>query len=196
MTSSGMAASYPISLEVDPAAPQNRLSVLLRIFYAIPHIIVIYLLITALQVVTFIAWIAILITGSYPQGMMNFAVGVLRWQVRAGCYYALLTDKYPPFSMEDVRDYPIRLNVAPQISGRNRLTVFFRILMIIPHAIALAVLGIVAYVCVVIIWIAALVTGTAPAGLHDFVANVMKWSARVQGYSLLMTDEYPPFQMG
>lgn len=194
--SSGMAASYPISLEVDPAAAQNRLSVLLRILYAIPHYIVIYLLNIALEVVTLIAWIVILITGNYPQGLMNFAVGVLRWQVRAFGYYALLTDKYPPFSLEDVRDYPIRLNVDPQLSGRNRLTVFFRIIMLIPHVIVLALLGIVAYVCVVIMWIVALITGTAPAGLHDFVANVMKWGARVQGYGLLMTDQYPPFQMG
>ena len=51
-------------------------------------------------VVWVIAWFAIMITGSYPQGLFNFVVGVMRWGVRVEAYMLLLTtDRYPPFSL-------------------------------------------------------------------------------------------------
>ena len=48
-----------------------------------------------------IAWFAILITGRYPKGLFNYVVGVFRWSIRVSAYmYLLVTDQYPPFSME------------------------------------------------------------------------------------------------
>ena len=40
-----------------------------------------------------------------------------------------------------------------------------------------------------------LFTGRWPAGLREFVLNVYRWYLRVQTYFLLLTDEYPPFQL-
>jgi hypothetical protein len=42
----------------------------------------------------------ILFTGNYPKGLYNFSVGFMRWMTRVGAYGFLLTDKYPPFSMD------------------------------------------------------------------------------------------------
>jgi hypothetical protein len=91
--------------------------------------------------------------------------------------------------------YPVDLEVdgaAPQ----SRLTVFFRILLVIPHAIIVGLLGIVAAVIWFISWFAIAFTGSYPAGMLNFTVNFLHWSARMQGYMWLLTDKYPPFAMG
>ena len=47
-----------------------------------------------------VAWFAILFTGRYPAGLYEFAVGVLRWDMRVEAYLLLMRDEYPPFSMQ------------------------------------------------------------------------------------------------
>ncbi len=55
----------------------------------------------AALVVVFIAQFAILFTGSFPEGMHSFVVGVYRWwDSRINAYVYGLTDSYPPFSMK------------------------------------------------------------------------------------------------
>jgi hypothetical protein len=190
-----MASTYPIVLEVDPAAPQNRLTVFFRLLMIIPQAIVLAFVGIAAYIVTIIAWFVILFTGTYPEGMLRFAIGALRWGIRVQGYAYLLTDRYPPFSLEAVSDYPIRPDAAVQSTGRNRLTVFFRIIMIIPHAIIVQVLGYAVAVVVFIGWVAALFTGSVPEGLHNFVAGYCRWYARYIGYAMLLRDEYPPFSL-
>jgi hypothetical protein len=68
---------------------------------AIPHFIVLYFLYIAVVVVQIIAWFAILFTGSYPKGMFDFVLGVVRWSIRVMAYaFILVTDKYPPFAID------------------------------------------------------------------------------------------------
>ena len=74
---------------------------LVKWFLAIPHFIVLILLAIAVVVVTIISWFAILFTGQHPRGMHAFTVGVLRWANRVNGYaFMLVTDKYPPFSLQ------------------------------------------------------------------------------------------------
>ena len=81
--------------------PANLWNVGLRIFYAIPHIIIVGALGVAWAVTAVIAWFAILFTGAYPEGLANFALGVFRWQTRVESYVVyLLRDEYPPFSLD------------------------------------------------------------------------------------------------
>jgi len=70
-----------------------------RIFLGIPHFIVLIFLVFAWWVTSFVAWLAILLTGAYPQGLYDFGVGVLRWLLRVEAYMLLLIDEYPPFSL-------------------------------------------------------------------------------------------------
>ena len=73
---------------------------LVKWFLAIPHYIVLWFLWIAAAVAIVIAWFAILFTGRYPHGLLDFVVGVGRWTVRIAAYMALLvTDEYPPFSL-------------------------------------------------------------------------------------------------
>jgi hypothetical protein len=93
-------APYPASVTVvDPAAPRDRLTVALRILLAIPHFIVLFFVVFAWWVTSIVAWVAILLTGAYPQGLYDFGVGALRWLMRVEAYMLLLVDDYPPFSL-------------------------------------------------------------------------------------------------
>jgi hypothetical protein len=74
---------------------------LVKWFLAIPHYIILTFLGIGAFFVWIIAWFAILFTGRYPRGLFNYIVGVLRWGLRVTAYAALLiTDRYPPFSLE------------------------------------------------------------------------------------------------
>jgi hypothetical protein len=92
---------YPTTYQVSyPEGPRDRLSVGLRIIYAIPHLVVLLFLNIGWLVTSIIAWFAILFTGAYPPGLYRFAVGVMRWHVRVESYLFLMRDEYPPFSLE------------------------------------------------------------------------------------------------
>ena len=79
----------------------NRWLPLVKWFLAIPHYIVLIVLFVVVIVLIIIAWFAILFTGRYPRGIFNFVVGTGRWAQRVGGYaFLLVTDRYPPFSLE------------------------------------------------------------------------------------------------
>jgi hypothetical protein len=92
-----------IHLELDyPDVEQdlNRWMPLVKWFLAIPHYIVLAFLAAGAVIAWVIAWIAILLTGKYPQGLFDYVVGVGRWMLRVNAYaFLLVTDKYPPFSL-------------------------------------------------------------------------------------------------
>lgn len=93
--------SAHIEMSYPDASGLNRWLPLVKWFLAIPHLIVLAVLEIAALVVTIIAWFAILFTGTYPRGMFDFVVGVMRWALRVMAYALILvTDKYPPFSLE------------------------------------------------------------------------------------------------
>jgi hypothetical protein len=89
-------------------------------------------------------------------------------------------------------NYPVMYNQDPP-EKRNRLTVFFRVLMVIPLAIWACIWGIAFFVAVVIAWFAILFTGRWPAGLYEFAASFTRYSGRVLAYCYLIVDIYPPF---
>ena len=94
-------APYPASVEiVDPAGQRDRVTVGLRLLLAIPHIIVLVLVLFGWCLATVIAWFVILFTGGYPKQLYDFGVGALRWLLRVEAYCLLLVDDYPPFSLE------------------------------------------------------------------------------------------------
>lgn len=80
----------------------NPYLVLIKWFLAIPHFLIIFVLLSIVIVMTLVVWLLILFTGQYPKQLFDFVVGVLRWDVRAFCYAILLTtDEYPPFTLEE-----------------------------------------------------------------------------------------------
>jgi Domain of unknown function (DUF4389) len=74
---------------------------LVKWLLAIPHYVVLFFLYIAVFFVVIFAWFAILFTGRYPRSLFDFVVGVGRWHLRVAAYmFILVTDKYPPFSLE------------------------------------------------------------------------------------------------
>ena len=88
--------------------------------------------------------------------------------------------------------HPIRLVVNDDLQ-RNRLTVFFRIILAIPHFVWLLLWGVVAVLAVIANWFATLVKGESPGGLHNFLATYLRYQTHVWAYTLILADPYPGF---
>jgi hypothetical protein len=88
--------------------------------------------------------------------------------------------------------HPVQVVVTDDLQ-RNRLTVFFRGLLAIPHYIVLMLWSIVAEIAIVIAWFAALITGRVPAGLHNFIASWLRYTTHVYAYVFILADPFPPF---
>jgi len=215
----GRAEAYPVQVRVEPALEgRNRLTTAFRILLALPHLVLVGGPMAAVMswmwgaqedgspdwgsgggvlgvvavVMAIVAWFAILFTGRHPAGLWDLSAYYLRWRTRAVAYTALLRDEYPPFGEGD---YPAALDLPRPEGPRDRLTVGFRILLALPHLLALWVLGIAWFLTVLIAWVAILFTGRHPASLYEFSVGVLRWNLRVEAYLLLLRDEYPHFSL-
>lgn len=91
-----------------------------------------------------------------------------------------------------VEPHPIRLVVTDDLK-RSRLTVFFRLVLAIPHFIWIALWGVATAFAVLFAWFAALFTKRVPLGLHDFIARYVRYQVHVFAYMTLAANPYPPF---
>lgn len=191
-------AGYPIAFTFDPPERVARWRPLVHWLLAIPHYVVLWALGVVTSIVVVIAWFAGVFAGRVPEGLLSFIAMYTRYNARVTNYLLFLQGDYPPFDFStDFRDsgaYPhLRIDVAPQVTGRSRLTIFFRYFMVIPHAVVLFFIGIAAYVVMFIGFFAVLILGRWPAGLRSFMVGTQRWTTRVGAYFYLLTDEYPPF---
>ncbi len=210
---------YAARLDVDYPARLDRVSTAFRMFMIIPIAIVSAVLSAAAvssvtvinqsgQVVTqvsrsgggiagglFLATaLMIVFRQRYPRWWFDFALQLNRFLARIGAYAVLLTDRYP--STVEQQSVHLDLDYPDARSDLNRWLPLVKWFLVIPHLVVLAVLGIGAFVAVVIAWFAILFTGRYPRPLFDYVVGVARWALRVQAYAtLLVTDRYPPFSL-
>jgi hypothetical protein len=160
----------------------------------IPHWFALFFVYIGTFLAIVVAWFAVLITGRYPRGLYDYVAGTLRWTNRVTAYSYLMTEQYPPFSLGDEPQYPIRTHFEyPPNIARWRPLVHW--ILVIPHVIALWFVGIGAFFAFVIAWFAVVFTRTWPPGLFNFMAGYLRWNTRVSAYALWMTEEYPPFAL-
>lgn len=76
---------------------------------------------------------------------------------------------------------------------RNRLTVLIRLILVIPHLVWVSLWGIAASIVAIVSWFITLFAGTTPQGIHDFLAQYLRYSTQVYAYLGLMSDPYPSF---
>jgi hypothetical protein len=202
MNDEGARPAYPLQLTgtLDPGV--SRWQWLVKWLLLIPHVIVLVFLWIAGLGLTVVAGFSILFAQRYPRAIFDFNVGVMRWSWRVAFYgyNALGTDRYPPFTLADVADYPARLNVDyPQSLSRGLVVVKWWLLAI-PHYLVLCVFvgasgGGLIDLMVLIAAVALLFTARYPRSIFNFVMGMNRWVFRVMAYALLMTDTYPPFRL-
>ena len=88
--------------------------------------------------------------------------------------------------------HPIRLAVFDDLK-RSRLTVFFRILLLIPHLAWQYVWGFVIMALVIVNWFAVLIRGRTPEDMHHLLARALRYRTHVLSYMLLVSNPYPTF---
>jgi hypothetical protein len=208
--------SYPVSVSVVPAlANRNRLTTFFRLILAIPHIILVGgvglgiassqndssttsgfgeggLLGAVAGFLAVISWFTIVFAGKHIVGIRQFCSFYLRWKTRATAYLVLLEDAYPPFGDAP---YPTSVEIVAPVGPRERLTVFFRLILAIPHFIVLFFIFIAWCFTTILAWFVILFTGSYPAGMYNFAVGSLRWVVRVEAYLLLLVDEYPPFSL-
>jgi hypothetical protein len=185
---------YPVTFDADYEERRSRLSVLFRLILLFPLYIWIFLYGIVAQLAVLFAWVAIIFTGRFPDGLYRFVAGFIRVVSLTGAYSALLTDRYPPFLPEPDPGYPVRMEFA-QLPVYSRVKTFFRAIIAIPIYVMRYVLNLLLEVCAIAAWVVIVITGRLPRGLFDTLYLVMAYVARSDAYLFLLTETYPPFQV-
>jgi hypothetical protein len=181
---------HPIHLVVTDDLQRNRLTVFFRLLLAIPHFIWLALWGIAVWFAVLAAWVVGIFTGRVPAGLHGFIASYLRYLTHVYAYSSIAADPFPAFS--GAVGYPIDLEIAPPVK-QSRLTIFFRLLLVIPAYIVLSILGYVGQIVAFFSWFFALFTGRLHSGLRDVLAYWIRYNAQVVGYVFLLTQRYPSF---
>jgi hypothetical protein len=150
--------------------------------------------------VAVLGWFASLILGRMPKGLRDAGAYGIGYNAQGAAYLLLVTGRYPNADptelLADVERPPqhsVYLTGDPYDLRRSRLTVFFRILLAIPHLIWLSLWSIAAVVVAVITWFPTLITGTPPASLHGFLSRYVRYSLHVSAFLYLAANPFPGF---
>ena len=101
----------------------------------------------------------------------------------------LLTDSYPPFSLDDV-EYPAR-PILPDRGPLNRVSVFFRIILAVPAAVFYEIVQYgLTFPLLLVMWFVVLITGRMPPALYDAYSALLRYQVRFHAWFAMLTSEY------
>jgi hypothetical protein len=103
-----------------------------------------------------------------------------------------MSEQLPMTPTDTPGAHPVRLVVTDDLL-RSRLTVFFRILLVIPHLIWLVIWGIAVWFAVLAAWVVGIFAGRVPDGLHGFIASYLRYLTHVYAYYAIAADPFPSF---
>ena len=186
---------YPARFEITYPAELNRWLPLIKWSLVIPHFIALFFVGIGAFFVAVYGFFAVLFTGRWPRGAFDYLVGTFRWAYRVIAYFHLMTDAYPPFSLADDADYPLRLNIDyPEHISNWRPLVHW--LLAIPYLFIAGVLYWLTGVLTIVAFFTVLFTKRIPRDVFELMVPGMRWNLRGNAYACFMTERYPLFVWG
>jgi hypothetical protein len=154
-----------------------------------------------LVVCAVLGWFASLARGRMPKGLRDAGAYAIGYTAQGNAYLLLVTDRYPNADPTEmlvaVTDrpprHPVRVVGDPYDLRRSRLTVFFRILLTVPHIVWLVLWGIVVFFATIVQWLVTLVMGRPARALHRFIATYIRYRLHVTAYLMLVANPFPGF---
>jgi len=151
-----------------------------------------------LVVCAFLGWFATLALGRMPSGLRDLAAYGVGYSAQTSAYLLLVTDRYPSSDPDAAGP---RWSLPPHAIGvevdddgrRSRLTVFFRLLLALPHFVWLTLWSVAAVLAALVNGIYTLVRGRSAAPLHRFLAAYVRYSAHVTAFATLVGNRFPGF---
>jgi len=146
-----------------------------------------------------IVWFPVLFGGLMPSWAYGLAGGYLRWSNRVAAFVLGLTDVYPPFTMH-LATHPVEVTIS--MPGRNNrwwafplLGFYIKLIVLLPHWLCIAGIGVAAMFLYFTMWIPVLITGRYPQAPYGLMCSWLRWILRVSAYQGGLTDKYPPFSL-
>ena len=195
---------YPVDVMFPWDKGQGRLwgipfvGLIIRSFLVIPQVIVLIVLAFVMGFVLLISWIPILLMGRQAGFAYSVIGGYLRLWTRVAAYVLLLTGHYPPFGPGG--EHPIdvtfdRSERQNRLWGIPLVGLWIRWLLLIPHWIVLALIGIVVAFLILVSWVPVLTYGRQADVIIQWVGGYYRWAVRVSAFAFLLTGTYPPFRL-
>jgi uncharacterized membrane protein YgcG len=149
----------------------------------------------------FLGWFASLARGRMPKGLRDAGAYAIGYTAQTTAYLLLVTDRYPSADPTEmllaVTDrpprHPVRVVGDPYDLRRSRVTVFFRLLLAIPHLIWVVLWGFVAFFAAIAQWFVTLFRGTPASALHRFISSYIRYRLHVIAFLLLVANPFPGF---
>ena len=210
----GEPGSYPVDAQIPPPQErQNRWKTFFRLILAVPAIFLgsafgasgvqggvgnYRLSLGIIGTAAFLGWFAALIRGRMPRGLRDLVAYGLGYSVQVAAYMLLVTDRYPNSDPlyhdygERPDDHPIRVSEDDDLR-RSRLTVFFRLLLWLPHLVWLVLWGIAVLFTVIANWFVTLFAGHPADVLHRFNGAYARYLTHAFSYLYLVANPFPGF---
>ncbi len=208
-------STYPIDVEIDPPARQNRWVTGFRLVLAIPAVLMSGTLsgggsISSSRggssggvggIAAIFSWFSSLVRGRSPRGLRDLIAWGIGYTAQVYAYLFLLTDRYPDSNplvfLGGGLDPPDAEGRARVVNTddlrRSRLSVFFRLLLAIPHLVWLMLWTVAALIAGIANWFVTLVMGRPAGPLARFLAAFIRYSAHVSAFLFVVANPFPGF---
>jgi hypothetical protein len=209
--------AYPVDVEIEPPAQQNRWTVAFRLVLGLPALLIVGVFFGSgsfldalsetgespgffgtLVVAAVLGWFYAMARGRMPRGLRDLAAYALSYGAQAWAYLLLLSNRYPSsdplaaIGPLPTRSDPVRMEVGDELR-RSRLTVFFRLVLAIPHLVWLTLWGLLALLVAIVNWFATLAMGTSPSWAHRFLSRYVRYQLHVGAFLYLVGNPFPGF---
>lgn len=151
-------------------------------------------------VCAFLGWFASLVLGRMPRGLRDAGAYGVGYAAQVRAYFLLVTDRYPSTDptrlLESVQPpplHPVRLVGEAHDLRRSRLTVFFRLPLLIPHLVWLYLWSLAAFVALILNWFATLAMGRPPRAFHRFLSRFVRYELHLYAFGSLAANPFPGF---